>query len=164
MGRLKRAWRVPVDIWQDRSPGWQGVRGPTAATWLSLRRAGWETLRSAVILSDEGLAISLLQVAPRDVRKLLRPGVQRWQGRRVLKHRAEHLEGGETAWARALTLTVGGKAATIKSAQVISWCYSLSVVWRIHDRGDKAPTRIASLSTLNVELDKTSGTWATCST
>eukprot|EP00959_Pyramimonas_sp_CCMP1952_P346275 7252384-Pyramimonas_sp.AAC.1 len=32
---------------------------------------------------------------PKDVRKLLRLGVQRWQGRRILEHHAEHLEGGE---------------------------------------------------------------------
>eukprot|EP00959_Pyramimonas_sp_CCMP1952_P357360 7483077-Pyramimonas_sp.AAC.1 len=73
---------------------------------------------STLIVSDAGMVISWLKMPPKDVRKLLILGVQRWQGRRILEHHAEHLEGGESLWMRAVHLTVGGEAATIKNAQV----------------------------------------------
>eukprot|EP00959_Pyramimonas_sp_CCMP1952_P090356 1891325-Pyramimonas_sp.AAC.1 len=63
MGRLEWSWRMLQSLWFGRDPGWQGVRGPIAATWLSLRRAGWDMASSTPIVSDTGMVTSLLKNA-----------------------------------------------------------------------------------------------------
>eukprot|EP00959_Pyramimonas_sp_CCMP1952_P140075 2931166-Pyramimonas_sp.AAC.1 len=58
MGKLERAWRVLQARWRDSPPSLQGVRGPSAATWLSLKRVGLDmtssTKRRGGVLFDAG--------------------------------------------------------------------------------------------------------------
>eukprot|EP00959_Pyramimonas_sp_CCMP1952_P224581 4695964-Pyramimonas_sp.AAC.1 len=61
LGRLERARRVLRERWQRVCPSWHGARGLVAACWLSLRRVGWGVVSSAMIKSDEGVALSLMQ-------------------------------------------------------------------------------------------------------
>lgn len=68
---LERAWRRQI-VKVGVAPDWCAVRGPAAATILSLRRAGWSWPSFRWLGTREGLQIDLLQVCPCDVREMLR--------------------------------------------------------------------------------------------
>ncbi|CAK0872994.1 unnamed protein product, partial [Prorocentrum cordatum] len=74
---------------------WEG-RGPLGATWLALGRIGWTMTAAWALQTDLGETLSMLRVAPRDIKGALVEGIQRWQ--------CSHLpEGqGETLWPRAV--------------------------------------------------------------
>eukprot|EP00959_Pyramimonas_sp_CCMP1952_P057329 1196486-Pyramimonas_sp.AAC.1 len=56
--------RAEQQKWEAAPPSWKGVRGPVAATWLSLRRVVWDVLSSAVFPSVDGQCDNAMQVAP----------------------------------------------------------------------------------------------------
>ena len=71
------------------NPSWTKSRGPLMATWLRLLRVGWDMHNAHTVVDDRGHAISMLQYSPHDLKALLRRGIERWQGRRIVKHLPE---------------------------------------------------------------------------
>ena len=99
---------------------WATAKGPMAATWLTLRRIGWDMVSSFVIITDEGQALSLLEVPPRDFRDLLKDGIARWQCRKAVAHLPESQ--GEVLRVRAVRAAAKLKRpATEKGALQVLW-------------------------------------------
>ena len=71
LGQLQRAWIAPKIRWGSK-PTWDGMRGPLAATWLSLLQVGWDMRSSTVLITDEGSCVPLITTAPKDVAYILR--------------------------------------------------------------------------------------------
>ena len=84
-GMMERAWRE-LDKQLNGKPSWAGSRGPMSATWLSLARVGWRMTSCHAIVTDKGQHLSMLLMAPLDVRELLIQGIRRWQGRKICSH------------------------------------------------------------------------------
>eukprot|EP00974_Lingulodinium_polyedra_P048829 4690943-Lingulodinium_polyedra.AAC.1 len=63
---------------------WADVRGPLSALKLTLERVGWRIKNPFEIEDDGGRSITLTKVAPQVVRQLVRAGVRRWQGKKIL--------------------------------------------------------------------------------
>ncbi|CAK0805455.1 unnamed protein product, partial [Prorocentrum cordatum] len=79
---------------------WATAHGPLGATWLALGRIGWTMTAAWALQTDLGDTLSMLRVAPRDIKDALVEGIQRWQCRRLV---AQLPEGqGETLWPRAV--------------------------------------------------------------
>eukprot|EP00959_Pyramimonas_sp_CCMP1952_P371823 7785958-Pyramimonas_sp.AAC.1 len=80
---------MKVDEGLKIKASWTSARGPTAVVWMSLRRIGWGMYSATGIFSDLGHTFDLLQLRPKDVLELVRQGIERWQGMRVLTHHKE---------------------------------------------------------------------------
>ncbi|CAK0838396.1 unnamed protein product [Prorocentrum cordatum] len=112
--------RLASRIWEGRGPlasliaswcklagagragtlSWATAHGPLVATWLTLSRIGWTMAAARALHTDLGETLSMLRVAPRDIKGALVGGVQRWQCRRLVAHLPEGQ--GETLWLRAV--------------------------------------------------------------
>ena len=74
---LARAWRRQI----LRVGAWCHVRGPTGATLMSLRRAGWQWPAWHCYLTAGGKLLDLREVCPQDVAAMLKEDLSRkmWQ-------------------------------------------------------------------------------------
>ena len=106
------------------------------AAWLSLLRIRW-TMSSLHVIQDElSHHISLLHFAPQDIKYLVRKGLERWQGRRVVQHLPElqpcsaqlpqsEAEHEPTLWTEVMFKIVKG-ARAIRREQELG---ALKVLW-----------------------------------
>ncbi|CAK0884386.1 unnamed protein product [Prorocentrum cordatum] len=84
--RLQRAWRAVERSWLDSKPTRAGLRGPSAAAWISVFRIDWTMQSSLILVTGLGDMTELLQTPPQDAAPLVRDGVHCWQGRQILSH------------------------------------------------------------------------------
>ncbi|CAK0828526.1 unnamed protein product [Prorocentrum cordatum] len=100
LASLSASWGKLSEAARAGALSWASVQGPLGATWLALGRIGWSTTAARALQTDLGETLSMLRVAPRDIKDALVEGIQRWQRRRLVAHLPEGQ--GETLWPRAV--------------------------------------------------------------
>jgi hypothetical protein len=76
--------RAVVKLGLLRHP-WPHASDPAQVFWLSLRRLGWRTQGARRIVTDFGLTLDLLRIAPKAVAELAKQAAQRWSDRAALR-------------------------------------------------------------------------------
>ena len=103
MSELRQAWQALADKIETTGITWATVRGPLAATFLTLARINWRFVGPHHWRSDAGVVYDLLLTAPADMKLFLEESVKRWQVHKLTAHLPVQ-EPAHDVWERALRL------------------------------------------------------------